>query len=213
MELKNFFPFLGTYLLVFGIVSGVIIIMIYSLLHPKNFDLFPEGIENAFFSIVKNLNLMEMEREAETFGDITSVDSPVIVFANDARTLVLSSEVAATTEGRMKGFMHRVCENCSILFLFEEEKNHSFWMKNVKMDLMILVLELQKVDYLNENETTFVFKCLEATEMKTCNIECRNYLLKKSRYYLEVPKTTWEKNNISCSDKILLKSRTVPEQE
>lgn len=51
-------------------------------------------------------------------------------------------EIAKTLEERQKGLMFRknLCDNCGMLFVFEEEDLHSFWMKNTLISLDIIFI-------------------------------------------------------------------------
>jgi len=56
------------------------------------------------------------------------------------------AELALSWEQRAKGLMFReeMAANKGMLFLFEEEANHSFWMKNVRFPIDILWLDREK---------------------------------------------------------------------
>ena len=51
-----------------------------------------------------------------------------------------SVEIADTPDERMQGLMGRdgLAEGAGMLFIFEEEENHSFWMKNMEFPLDIV---------------------------------------------------------------------------
>src|SRR5712671_6552489 len=57
---------------------------------------------------------------------------PVAVLHGPGRTVEVSLEVAATPEERARGLMYRtsLAEGSGMLFVFDEDRNQSFWMKN-----------------------------------------------------------------------------------
>jgi uncharacterized membrane protein (UPF0127 family) len=59
---------------------------------------------------------------------------------------VVTAELAVTDEERQQGLMFRekMPEEQGMLFLFEEEAVHAFWMKNMKFPIDILWLDSQK---------------------------------------------------------------------
>lgn len=86
-------------------------------------------------------------------------------------------EVAKTLQQRKQGLMGRekLEKNHGMLFIFEESKPHSFWMKNTKIPLQIIWLDKEK----NIVETQV------ATPCKTK--ECPVYIPKeKAKMVLEV---------------------------
>jgi hypothetical protein len=58
----------------------------------------------------------------------------------------LTAELAVTDEERQQGLMFRekINDDEAMLFLFEEEGIHSFWMKNMRFSIDILWLDGQK---------------------------------------------------------------------
>jgi uncharacterized membrane protein (UPF0127 family) len=58
----------------------------------------------------------------------------------------VTAELAITDEERQQGLMFREKINAdqAMLFLFEEEEIHSFWMKNMRFPIDILWLDSQK---------------------------------------------------------------------
>lgn len=56
---------------------------------------------------------------------------------------ILQAEVAASFTERSQGLSGRknLCENCSMLFLFEERGLYSFWMKEMNFDLDMIWID------------------------------------------------------------------------
>lgn len=86
-------------------------------------------------------------------------------------------ETADTQIERERGLMFRknLCEDCGMLFVFEEEDFHNFWMKNTLMplDMIFIDSDLNIIDILRAEP------CVEDS--------CELYIPKdKSLYVLEV---------------------------
>ena len=108
-----------------------------------------------------------------------------------------SVELAETQEQRSKGLMNREAldENRGMLFIFDEEKEHSFWMKDTLIPLDIIWISKDKriVD-IKKN----VQPCVEE--------ECE--ILKSSsmaKYVLELNAGQSDKTNIKIGDRLIFK--------
>ncbi|MBU0979856.1 MAG: DUF192 domain-containing protein [Nanoarchaeota archaeon] len=55
----------------------------------------------------------------------------------------ITVELAQTSSERQQGLMSReeLCESCGMLFVFEEEKKHSFWMKDTLIPLDMVFID------------------------------------------------------------------------
>lgn len=59
------------------------------------------------------------------------------------RHISCNVEIASTHEEHSKGLMGRseLCDNCGMLFIFENEDYRTFWMKNTKIPLSIAFID------------------------------------------------------------------------
>ncbi len=101
-------------------------------------------------------------------------------------------EVADSEEEREKGlmFMEELCENCGILFIFEEERTHSLWMKNTLIPLDMI--------FINSNR-----KVVDVLHALPCSEEpCRIYTTREKALY--VLETNYQKFNSTLIGKDIL---------
>jgi len=108
-------------------------------------------------------------------------------------------EIADTPSERSTGLMYRenLCNDCGMLFIFDNEETHSFWMKNTLIPLdMIFISEDKKI--------------VDTVQAEPCKEDpCQIYKpQEKSKYVLEVNKEYSKSRNINIGDsvKINLKS-------
>lgn len=99
----------------------------------------------------------------------------------------IQAEVAGNFIEREKGLMSKdsLADDSGMLFIFEEEELHSFWMKNMAFPLDILWLDSnKKITYIKENA-------------QPCKESCESLLPgAKAKYVLEVPAGFVERNKI-----------------
>ena len=90
----------------------------------------------------------------DNFSNVSANDTVKAIFSEENRTLaVLMLEKADTPEERSKGLMYRKeLENgTGMLFVWEDEANRSFWMKNTYIPLdMIFVTAEKTVENIRE---------------------------------------------------------------
>lgn len=74
----------------------------------------------------------------------TARDKFIKVYLPDG--LAVTAELAVTDDARQQGLMFRekIEENQGMLFVFEAEDIHAFWMKNMKFPIDIIWLDAQK---------------------------------------------------------------------
>src|SRR5438552_2454239 len=101
---------------------------------------------------------------------------PVAVIQGAAGAVEVSLEVAATPAERERGLMYRssLAEGRGMLFVFDQDGNHTFWMRNTLIPLdMLFIARDGMVVGIHAN----------ATPLSTANIAVG----RPSRYVLEVP--------------------------
>jgi uncharacterized protein len=118
-----------------------------------------------------------------------------IVIDNGVDSMVVNVEIADTAKERAQGLMFRenLGESEGMLFVFEGENYHSFWMKNTLIPLEMI--------FINEN--------LEIVDIKhavPCKIDpCANYRpAEPAGYVLEVNEGFSAENGISIGDRVLM---------
>jgi uncharacterized protein len=100
-------------------------------------------------------------------------------------------EIAATPEARSRGLMYRqeLADGHGMLFVFDEDANHEFWMKNTLIPLdMIFITVDGHVAGVRKN----------ATPLSTAQISVGT----PSRYVLEVPGGWAERRGVAVGDRV-----------
>lgn len=110
----------------------------------------------------------------------------------------INVEIADDDSERAKGLMFReiLNENSGMLFIFDNEENRTFWMKNTLIPLDII--------FIGEN-----FEIVDIKYALPCETEpCALYKsVRPSKYVLEVNANFSAGNGISIGDKVLLKEK------
>ncbi len=102
-------------------------------------------------------------------------------------------EIAKTPEERRKGLMFResLADHHGMLFVFDQDKIHSFWMHNTLIPLDIIWIGAnKKIVFIQENTKPFDDTPITPSQ--------------KARYVLEVPAGTVKKLHLAPNDKITL---------
>lgn len=111
----------------------------------------------------------------------------------------ITAEVAISPYKQMVGLMFRksLDINSGMLFIFNKEAKHSFWMANTYIPLDIIWLDKNKeIVYINEDTPS----CKKSGFFKS---SCTLYTpTKKAIYVLEVNAGLVKENNITIGDKI-----------
>jgi uncharacterized protein len=106
----------------------------------------------------------------------------------------LNAEFAITQEQQITGLMNRteIPEDFGMLFIFENEDYHSFWMKNTYVDLSIA--------YIGTDKKIFQILDMKAVKSSTDANPGTYPSSKKAKYALEVKQGWFEKNKIKVGD-------------
>lgn len=110
---------------------------------------------------------------------------------------IIKVEVADSTLKRAKGLMYRkhLDENTGMLFIFDDQTKHIFWMKNTLIPLDMI--------WVDEN-----FKIVDiSVNVQPCKtISCQTYMpASPAKYVLEVNGGYSEKQSIKIGDTLQLK--------
>ncbi len=68
----------------------------------------------------------------------------ILINNSEGEKINITVEIADETVEQKQGLMHRdsLCEDCGMLFVYDENVNHGFWMKNTKIPLSIAFILL-----------------------------------------------------------------------
>ena len=124
---------------------------------------------------------------------------PVAVIRGPGAAVEVSLEVAATPAERERGLMYRssLAEGRGMLFVFDEDRNYSFWMKNTLIPLdMIFISADHRIVGVRAN----------ATPLSTASIGVGA----PSRYVLEVPGGWAARHGIAPGDRVALEGVASP---
>ena len=112
------------------------------------------------------------------------------IVKNDSSRLTVRSEIAAKQEERNYGFMNRkhIPAGTGMLFVFEEEQQLSFWMKNTPHPLSIA--------YIDKNGKIRDIFDMEPYSLSPI-LSTRSVM-----YALEVPKGWYDANGIKVGDHV-----------
>ncbi|MFA5857008.1 MAG: DUF192 domain-containing protein [Candidatus Pacearchaeota archaeon] len=120
---------------------------------------------------------------------------PYLILPNDNKIYL---DIADTPSKRSIGLMYRekLDENMGMLFIFEKDMNHTFWMKNtlIPLDMIFIDSNKQIVDIISN-----------ATPCKSD--PCKTYSSKyPNKYVLEINVMQSEYNNLKIGDKVIFKN-------
>ena len=119
---------------------------------------------------------------------------PVAAIQGAGGAVEVALEVAATPAERERGLMYRssLAEGRGMLFVFDQDGNHTFWMRNTLIPLDMLFIA---------RDGTVVGIHANATPLSTANIAVG----KPSRYVLEVPGGWTARHGIAVGARVELR--------
>ncbi len=128
-------------------------------------------------------------------GDEDIDEGTVVITNSDGEEVEVEVEVADEKEERREGLMHResLCEDCGMLFVYQENVLDSFWMKNTEIPLSIA--------FISEDGTINEIQQMEpnTTDPHTPS--------DRYRYALEVNQGFFQENDIDAGDQV-----SIPEE-
>ena len=111
----------------------------------------------------------------------------------DYQTTFLTVEIAETFEQRAQGLMHRqtLCDECGMLFVFEQPRQASFWMKNTFIPLDIAYISAT-------GEITMIAPLVPLSEQHVLS-------LTKVKYAWEMNRGWFANKRLKVGDKIRIR--------
>jgi len=112
----------------------------------------------------------------------------LVITRNDSSTIVVKAEIARTDAERNFGYMERknIPDGTGMIFIFEQDQQLSFWMKNTPHPLSIAYID-------SKGKIRDIF---DMTPYSLSSIVSTSSV----RYALEVPQGWFKKNNIKTGD-------------
>jgi len=125
-----------------------------------------------FISVII-LTLLLIDRSSNNLGFYNKSNTSKICFNKECITL----EIAKTIKERENGLMFRkeLENNSGMLFIFDKQKNHSFWMKNTLIPLDLIGLDKNFI-------ITDIVENFQPCDKDPCDTK----IIKNSLYVLEI---------------------------
>jgi Uncharacterized conserved protein len=114
----------------------------------------------------------------------------LVITTASGQSVKVAAEIADTPQTRHYGFMFRkkIPEGTGMLFIFEEDQELSFWMKNTPTPLSIAY-----IDYKGEIKDIFDMEPYSLTSITSSALV---------RYAMEVPQGWYEKVGVKIGDRL-----------
>ena len=124
---------------------------------------------------------------------------PLAVIQAPGGAVAVSLEVAGTPAERERGLMYRgaLADGHGMLFIFDQDEDHTFWMKNTLIPLDMLFIA---------RAGTVVGVHANATPLSTASISVG----RPSRYVLEVPGGYTARHEIGAGARVELRAVRLP---
>jgi len=129
---------------------------------------------------------------AAATGETTSGLRTLFIEASGGKKVEVRVEVADDLAEQAKGLMDRTAlgENRGMLFVFPEERELSFWMKNTLIPLSIAFIDSEE-------------RIVDIQDMKPLDDEPPNYVsAEPAQYALEVNQGFFEKRGVKVGDRV-----------
>ncbi len=130
------------------------------------------------------------------FGDSSNdgqIEEETIIITNsEGEEYELKVEIADDEEEKEKGLMNRdsLCENCGMLFVYEEDVHNGFWMKDTYISLSIA--------FISEDGTINEIQYMQPRTQETHKPN------KPYRYALEVNQGYFSERDIKAGDTVVI---------
>lgn len=121
-------------------------------------------------------------------------------FQTDTGEVDVVLEIANTSSERKKGLMYRksMAENHGMIFVFPEEDDRSFWMKNTHIPLDII--------FIDANQTVInIEKAYPESDTREENLR-RYESDRPAKYVVELNQNFTDRNGIETGDKIMFEN-------
>lgn len=130
-------------------------------------------------------------------SDVDFREDKVILIDSYGEEIEISVEIAETSKEKQQGLMGResLCDNCGMLFVFEEDVEHGFWMKDTYIPLSIA--------FISENGTIIEIQHMEPETTDTHKPD------EPYRYALEMNQGSFEDNDIVVGDTVVIPEKYI----
>lgn len=135
-----------------------------------------------------------LETASDVQENIAGVDVKEVYITTDSDEYKLELEVADSNEERSIGLMYRenLCESCGMLFVYENDTNSGFWMKNCRVPLDIVFID-------DEGKIIDI-----KSDFEICDENCPTYSPdEKYRYAIEVNGGWTTENDVNKGDTVV----------